>query len=306
MKTLFLALAMVVAGVSAQAGEREYLKSMGIEDAWKTTMGSPEVTVAVLNTGVNYHLPEFANRIQKDENGNYGYDAVTDTHNPMDLYEFGLGTQVASVIAGNTMGIAPGVKLIPVRVFSENGVSSYQILARGLRYAIERGAKIVELSGGPLAGSSTYCQLMQEASNRGVLLIAPAGNNSSELSEFPENCPVENLLAVASTTSAGQLSHFSNYGFPAVQVAAQGEGLWAISRDGGLRKENQGTSYSSAAATGIAALVWSAHPEYSSQQVISAMIRGSSQREELRGKVLSNGLLNAYGALNADPNARVE
>jgi subtilisin family serine protease len=107
-------------------------------------------------------------------------------------------------------------------------------------------------------------------------------------------------VTVAAIDSHGDFASYSNFGFPAVHLAAPAENIWRISRDGTVRKDGQGTSFSSAFTAGAAALVWSAHPNYRATDVKSALIRGSIPRDSLRGKVLANGYLNAFLALIAD------
>ncbi len=302
-----LGLMATLVATSAAAGDQEYLSWTGVRDAWKITKGAG-VKIALLNTGVNYHLPEFRGRIEKAADGSYGYDAVTNTNDPMDFLEYGLGTQVASLAAGNKFGVAPEALIVPVRVFDDNGLSSSLILARGVNYAINRGVNIIELGGGPLMfdGPSVFCEALQRAEKSGILLVLPAGNSSQELKVYPSGCDLANGVVVAGTDSAGELSFYSNYGFPAVHLAALAENIWRVSRDGSVQKGGKGTSFSAAFAAGVAALVWSAHSEYSAAQVKTALIRGVVPKSSLRGKVLANGFLHALLATQADTSALLQ
>lgn len=280
---------------------REYLEWAGVTEAHKSSRGDG-VTIALLNTGVNYHLPEFRDRIAKDEQGNYGFDAVNGTSDPMDLLEYGLGTQVASIAAGNANGIAPEAKLIPVRVFDEHGAGTLEALAKGVAYAVDRGADIIEIGGGPLhlERATALCDALQRAEAAGILVVMPVGNDGSPVREYPTGCALANALVIAAVDQNGDLTRYSSFGFPAVHIAAPAEGIWRISRDGSTLKHGQGTSFSAAFATGVAALVMSAHPEYGPAQVKTAMVRGAIEKDSLRGKVLANGYLHAAKALNAD------
>lgn len=292
---LFLGMAMPALG-----GERDYLGWAGVTEAHATTKGEG-VTIALLNTGVNYHLPEFRDRIAKDESGNFGFDAVTGTFDPMDLLEYGLGTQVASIVAGNVHGVAPEARVIPVRVFDEYGAGTLEVLAKGVSYAVERGADIIEIGGGPLhlERATALCDAIKQAEARDILVILPVGNDGSPVREYPTGCRVENALVVAALDKKADLAPYSSFGFPAVHIAAPAEGIWRISRDGAILKDGQGTSFSAAFASGVAALVKSAHPEYTAVQVKTAMIRGAIEKDSLRGKVLANGYLHAAKAVHA-------
>lgn len=304
MKTVFQGLITVLllgAAAPAFAGERDYLEWAGVNAAHGITKGAG-VKIALLNTGVNYHLPEFLGRVARDEKGNYGYDAVKNTFDPMDMLEYGLGTQVASIAAGNLYGIAPDAGLIPVRVFDENGGGTLESITRGVHYALDRGANIIEIGGGPLhlERATALCDALKRAEAANVLVVMPVGNDGSPVKEYPTGCALSNALVVAALDKNGDLTRYSSFGFPAVHIAAPAEGIWRISRDGSLLQDGQGTSFSAAFAAGVAALVRSAHPEYTAAQVKAAMVRGAVEKDSLRGKVLANGYLHAEKAINAD------
>ncbi len=298
---LFLAALLLATATSALADDRDYLVWSGVRAAWGTTRGAG-VTVATLGTGVNYDLDEFRDRIAREDDGSYGFDSVTGCRDPMDHFDYGVGTQVASVLAGNEFGVAPEARLIPVRIFDENGSGTTETVARGLDYAVGRGAKVIEVGGGPFAFTSTadpLCRAFLRADTAGALLVLPAGNDGVRIGAYPTGCPLRNAVVVAALDGNGDLSSYSNFGFPAVHLAAPAQNIWRISRDGSIRKDGQGTTFSTAYAAGVAALVWSAHPGYRAADVRAALIRGSTARSSLNGKVLANGFLNANLAIRA-------
>lgn len=297
----FLTVLFLTSGGLAVAESRDYLTWAGVHEAHKITRGAG-VKIAILNTGVNYQLPEFRNRIAMDANGNYGYDAISKKHDPMDMMEYGLGTQVSSITAGNEFGIAPEATMVPVRVYSEHGAGTQEGIALGVAYALTRGVDIIEIGGGPFLSqnSKPLCTALQKAESLGVLLIFSAGNGGMEEKEFHRGCELRHALVVAALDSQGDLATYSNFGFPAVHIAAPAQNIWRISRDGLVQKSGQGTSYSAAFAAGVAALVKAAHPQYSAAELKIAMVRGAVIKNSLRGKVLSNGYLNAAAAIAAD------
>ncbi|MGZ3695135.1 MAG: S8 family serine peptidase, partial [Bdellovibrionota bacterium] len=273
---------------------------MNVNSAQQITRGADNLVIASLNTGVNYELAEFRGRVLRDTDGTYGYDAITDKKDGMDLMDFGLGTKVASLIIGNSIGLAPNSKVLPIRVFDANGASNWEVIAKGINYALAHGAKIIEFGGGPLTNlSGAMCDALGQVDAQGALLVVPAGNDGTAQDSYPMGCEISNVVVAASSDETGKLSSFSNYGFPAVHVAAPGEKILSMGRDGAL-SEGTGTSMSAALTAGAAALVWSAHPEYTAQMVRKALVRGSNQTDGLRGKVLANGLLDAFGAIQAD------
>jgi len=304
-KLAIISIFFLAGAAGASAGERDYLDWAGVNAAHQVTKGNG-IKIALLNTGVNYHLPEFRDRIEKDPNGNYGFDPVNGTNDPMDLYENGLGTQLASIVAGNVFGIAPEARIIPVRVFDENGSGSYSALERGVNYAIQRGVNIIEIGGGPLAleQSKPLCNALKKAEAAGILLVFPAGNSGSEIKEYPTGCELLHSVVVAAVDSREELTQYSSFGFPAVHIAAPAENIWRVSRDGSTQKRGKGTSFSAAFATATAALVMAANREYSNRDVKTAMLRGAVEKDSLRGKVLSNGYLNAAAAIHARIDSR--
>ncbi|MGZ3652167.1 MAG: S8 family peptidase [Bdellovibrionota bacterium] len=296
-----LATVLLASAVSAHAGDRDYLEWAGINEAWKISQGHG-VRLALLNTGVSYQLGEFKGRLETDERGHVGFDAVSGGDDPSDKLEYGLGTQEASIVGGNQFGIAPQSTIIPVRIFDENGGTSAEVIARGVEYAVRRGADIMEIGGGPfnLEKNPRLCGAFQDAEANGALLVFPAGNSGEKRSgSYPSGCELHNAVIVAALDTHGDLASYSDFGFPAVHLAAPAENIWRISRDGSTRKDGQGTSFSSAFAAGVAALVWSAHPDYFAADVKTALIRGAVKKDSLRGKVLSNGILNAVRAIRA-------
>lgn len=295
----FLGLVAALGGPVAQAQMPPYFGAMGVEQAWRTTRGAG-VLIASLNTGVNYHLPEFAGRVVKGADGGFGYDAILDQADGMDQNEFGLGTKVASVALGNTFGVAPEARLLPIRIFGENGTADVLSMIRGLRYAQAQGARIIEFGGASYGKmDATLCAALREASERGALLVMPAGNSAENLDIHSAGCDLPAAVRVAGTNLDGVLSDFSNFGFGSVHLAAGAENVWSVGRDGSPDGAGHGTSFSTALASGVAALVWAAHPEYTAADVKAALIRGSTPKDSLRGKVMSNGWLNAFGAVLA-------
>lgn len=299
MRFLFLP-ALMILSLGAEAAT-DYKSLMNVNEAQQITRGNTGLVIATLNTGVNYDLPEFRGRIPRNEDGTYGYDAIKNRTDAMDQMEFGLGTKVASLIAGNTLGVAPDAKLLPIRIFDENGSTDDAALLRGVTVAVNSGAKIIEFGGGPLSNmNKPLCQAFQKVDELGLLLVLPAGNDGTALKEYPENCPIRNLIVSTAADARGSLADFATYGFSAIHVAAPGVQITAMGRDGAATEENSGGSFASGLTAGVAALVWSAHPEFTATQVRTALIRGSTPTEGLRGKVRSNGLLNALGAIQAD------
>jgi serine protease len=184
--------------------------------------GGAGVTVAVLDTGVAYPsddpaLPGSPELVA----GRFvdGYDFIEDDTTPYD--ENGHGTHVASTIAEETdnasglTGLAYGVSIMPVRVLDRNGDGDAPTIARGVRFAVENGADVINLSlnfegnVGP-AQLEDLLAALAEAHEKGVLVVAGAGNAGSGSVSYP--ALGRHVVAVGATTDDGCLASYSNHG----------------------------------------------------------------------------------------------
>jgi subtilisin family serine protease len=299
-------LAVGTLAVASEDFQPYYWDQLQMREAHELTRGIPQVKVAVLSTGVNYHIPEISDAIDKikDEEGNvvYGADVFNGTNDPMDSPEIGMGTFNASLIISPTFGIAPNVKIVPVKIYDNIGTSTDETIAKGIQYALERGVKIIVIDTGGVEANvdrTVGCDAIREAAKKNILVIGVSGNEGvtdAGDSLFPTSCNSTNLLITAATDERSQLASFSNTDFRRIHVAAPGVNVRGLSPTGVLT-ERTGSSASSAIAAGVASLVMSYHPEYSLQQVKEALIRGADPKESLLGKVASNGRINALKAL---------
>ncbi|MEJ5239959.1 MAG: S8 family peptidase [Anaerolineales bacterium] len=187
--------------------------------AWDTTTGSPSVILAIVDSGIDPDHPEFAGRILP------GYDFLEGDPIPQD--ECGHGTHVAGIAAagGNNSegiaGIAWNVKILPIRVLGADCNGTFVSVAEGIIGAVERGAKVINLS----IGSASNSRLLQEATfyayTRGAALIAAAGNTNSSV-VYPAK--YDWVLAVGATDNTDTRTSFSNYG-PELDLMAPGKDI---------------------------------------------------------------------------------
>ncbi|MEU6055648.1 S8 family serine peptidase [Streptomyces xanthochromogenes] len=302
------------------APDQWYLAAMHAPEMWRASTGRG-VKVAVVDTGVNPDTPSLKGQVLADEvPKSAAYGATED-------YQ-GHGTTMAELIAGTgkgngLQGLAPDAKIIPLRVSlgtlkdpSEQKLT--QSSAAGIRAAADSDAKIINLSYGGLGSRPEDAEAVKYALSKGKLLFAATGNdeeiNGDGAMEFPASYP--GVVGVGAADQKGTVGHFSQSG-DSVDLASPGLHVakWC---DTTFKKycPSQGTSQASAIASASAALIWSAHPTWTANQVLRTMIdtAGRSWDRSTPSKYLGYGLIRPRlvleqaridpGPAGADPLAR--
>jgi hypothetical protein len=286
--------------------------------------GSASTIVAVVDTGVDYEHPDLAPNIYRnpvesaagalpgvDDDGNKyiddvrGWNFLGRNNDPMDDHHH--GTHVAGIIGAvgdNRQGIAGAawkVSILPIKSFDANGTAFMSNSIAGISYAIERGAKIVNLSWGSNFYDQGLYDVLKRAQEKGVLIVAAAGNsytNSDITPYYPAGYDLDNIISVGASDKHGDYAAFANWGETTVDVVAPGKQILSTVPD---RKYDylDGTSMAAPMVSGVAALVWSGHPELTYAQVRDRIIKCSTYRKEFEKRAVSSGLLNAYNAYHA-------
>jgi subtilisin family serine protease len=226
------------------------------------------------------------------------------------------GTHVAGTIGavgGNGKGVAgmcwSGVKMISAKFLGRNGGTTANAI-KAIDYfndlKTRHGLNIVATNNS--WGGGGFSQALQDAIGRadqaGILFIAAAGNSAYDndaQASYPSNYPNPNIIAVASTTSSGGLSSFSQWGATTVDIGAPGSGIWStvpVRSKGKLVSgyaSYNGTSMATPHVTGAAAMYKSSFPGASAADVKAAILGAAVPTPSLQGKVLSNGRLDASG-----------
>ncbi|WP_433795891.1 S8 family serine peptidase [Actinoplanes sp. CA-252034] len=237
---------------------------IGSPAAWDVTTGSADVTVAVVDTGVTA-VSELAGRVLP------GYDFVNDDADPTD--DHGHGTMSASLIAAagddgaGLAGLCWTCRILPVKVLDAGGSGGHDDIAQGIVYAVDHGADVINLSLGGPASSQILSDAVTYATDRGVLVVASAGNDGVTTPSYPAAYPT--AVAVAGSTETDTRQEWSNHGSDWVDVAAPGVNV-AQGRDGG-RYWFTGTSSAAPMVSGVAALGLSARPGTTAAQLRSAI-----------------------------------
>jgi subtilisin family serine protease len=295
------------------------VKKVNAPAAWDTTTGAG-ITVAVVDTGIDYNHPDIAanvwhntaeipgNGLDDDGDGYVddvkGFNFAYGIADPMD--DFGHGTHVAGTIAavGNNhlgvVGVAYGAKVMAVKALDSNGSGFDSNLSTAIHYATDRGADVINASWGGFGKSQTVSDAIDYAGNLGVIFVAAAGNSSDDAGRYwPAGDP--QAITVAASDSNDALAYFSNFGSK-IDVAAPGVDVLSLQAAGTALGPQvspgyvrlSGTSMAAPHVAGVVALILVQHPAYTTEDV----------RQVLRTTATDTGApgydnLFGYGRLNA-------
>ena len=263
--------------------------------AWNKTQGSSDIIVAVVDTGVDY--------MHRDISANYvalGYDWVNNDTDPWDDHWH--GTHCAGIIAAvinNNYGVAglAQVKIMAEKVLDSSGIGYDDWVANGIIHAADSGAKIVSMSLGGYGYSRLLHEAVKYAYEKGVLLVAAAGNDNINVKVYP--AAYEEVVAVAATDEYDDRAWFSNWG-DWIELSAPGVMIYSTV-PGGFAYAS-GTSMACPHVSGTAALIWSVYPNVTNSWV-RAQLRytaddlGNPGFDEYYGR----GRVNARKAVEQEP-----
>jgi thermitase len=260
--------------------------------AWGVTTGSPNINIAILDTGVDLDHPDLASKIVKNIN-------FTPTPTVDDVY--GHGTHVAGIaaaITGNGIGVAGlgcSATIMNVKVLGDEGMGSYSAIAQGIIWAADNGAEIINLSLGGPYNSSTLESAVNYAWSKGVVVVAAAGNDGDSVPSYPAG--YTNCIAVAATDQRDVLAGFSNRG-DWVDVAAPGSSVYSSLKDGGYGTKT-GTSMASPHVAGLAALVFTVVTDSNGNGRLNDEVRARIQAtcDDIGVAGIGSGRINAYKAV---------
>jgi len=228
-----------------------HLPKIGAPSAWDQARGSG-VIIAILDSGVDTAHPDFQAQLVP------GWNFYDNSNDIADVY--GHGTAVAGIAgaAGNNAeGVASvgfAARIMPIRVTDASGSGYYSMIAGGLTFAADNGARVANVSFLGVSLSATVDSAAQYMRSKGGVVVVSGGNTGALRSDPPR----QSLTAVAATDEADARASFSSWG-DYIDVAAPGVGLWTTWK-GGSYAGMSGTSASAPVVAGVYALMMSAKP----------------------------------------------
>jgi subtilisin len=198
-------------------------------EVWAQGYTGKGVVVAVVDTGVDYNHEDLKNNIwtnskeiagngiDDDGNGyiddNYGWNFADQNNNTLD--NNGHGTHVSGTIAGENnnsgvTGIAYNAKIMPVKALNESGSGSYNSISKGIRYAVDNGANVINLSLGGRYSNRTLESAIDYASSKGVIVVMAVGNDGDSSPDYPARYAYKSGIAVGAVDRNNNMPDFSN------------------------------------------------------------------------------------------------
>lgn len=237
---------------------------IGIDAYEALNLPARSVKVAVLDTGVDYRLLDFKGRVDIANEKNFvdpnGEGSAIDDH--------GHGTHVAGVIGaiqnnGTSMrGMMPAVSILPVKVLDASGSGDTEQIALGIKYAVDAGAKVINMSLGG-SESRTIGYMLKYAYDRGVVVVAATGNDGDSSLSYPASSKY--TISVGATNTFGIVSDYSNYGY-GVDVVAPGTKVASLVPNGNVVYMD-GTSMATPHVSAVVGLLLSTRPTLKVEEV---------------------------------------
>jgi thermitase len=281
---------------------------VGSEAAWNTNVGSRDVVVAVIDTGVDTKHPDLAeniwvnskevagNGVDDDQNGFVddinGWDFRDSDKDPMDETSDknpGHGTHCAGIVGavGNNgegiSGMSQVVSIMAIRFLGADGSGDLYNAAKSIDYAVANGAHIISASWGaavPESGAQPIVEAIGRASEKGVIFIAAAANdgkNNDTTSVFPANANFPNMISVAASQADDSKPQWSNFGKSTVHLASPGHEILSTLPDSKYGKLS-GTSMATPKVSGLAALLVAQYGPGLDGQTLRSILQSSGQK----------------------------
>lgn len=306
------------------------LKKSDAGRAWSVSKGNRNIVVAVIDTGADIHHEDLEGNIWTnpgetglddkgrdkatngiDDDGNgltddvHGWNFVS--NNGILTDNHGHGTHIAGIIgakAGNNKGIsgiAPEVSLMILKYYDPKipGGDNLKNTIAAIHYAVDKGANIINYSGGGTEYSQEEKNAIMEAEKKGILFVAAAGNersNSDQFKYYPADYGLSNIISVTAIDPSTEVLSSSNYGTETVDLAAPGQNILSC-LPGNAYGYMTGTSQATAFVSGAAVLVMARRGAYKAVDIKKYILSTGDAVASLTNKTRTSRQLNLYKAL---------
>lgn len=248
------------------------------DSVWLNGQRGSGVPVAVVDTPIDINHSLLRNRILLDSQGNFGWD-FSENAPAQAAVQSSHGSHVAGVVASEhsstlKLGVAPDARIIIGSFLGDDGGGDLPGAIQALKYARDRGAKIINASWGGKDCSITLRETIQEISDAGIIVVVASGNDGRDLDsqpDYPAVYEIENQITVAAVRSSGQLESFSNTSYRFVHLAAPGVEIFSTITRNGLGYMS-GTSMAAPFVSGAAAVLWGHRPQATAGQIKAALL----------------------------------
>ncbi len=285
-------------------------------------LGSKKIVVAIIDTGIDVKHTDLDDNLwinEKEKNGKpgvdddlngyvddiHGWNFVANDHNLKDNH--GHGTHVSGIIGAENngkgiRGVAPEVSLMVLKYYDPNALSKNNLLntVNAIKYATAMGADIINYSGGGLQKSALEEEAVKAAQKKGILVVAAAGNESSNSDisgYYPADYDADNIISVTAVDRLQKILPSSNFGSKSVDVAAPGNKIYSTLPGGGYGFMT-GTSQATPFVTGLAVLLKAKYQDFGYKQIIKHINETGDFSKSLIGKTKHQKRINSYRALS--------
>lgn len=279
------------------------LASINLQESWKKFKKNKDIVVAVIDTGIQGDHAFLADNIYvvggKKSANNYGVDFSGSkvTSSPSDQH--GHGTHVAGIVKS----VFPEVKILALKYYNPkaSGQANLEATIKALKYAVDNNVDVINYSGGGPEASVEELRILKEAERKGILVIAAAGNERSNIDDkrhayYPASYGLSNIITVGAHDDSLNIIPSSNYGKNSVDIAAPGHRIRSAI-PGNAAAYMTGTSQATAFVTGVAAMIKSKYPQMKFDQVKNIILSSSLKVKTFEGKILGAGKLDAGRAI---------